>query len=110
MIWAADTDLIKGTIGEQSGDVVGNDVVKRMLELHQQLWLDGLVPKANFADDASLLGSDFRAGKIGIFPSKNSMADLPARRSKASAQVAPLLVRNGVLQGRPGSGRVCGSG
>jgi ABC-type glycerol-3-phosphate transport system substrate-binding protein len=68
MIWAADTDMIKGAVGKQSGNIVGNDVVKRMLELHRQLWVDDLVPKANFSDDASRWGSDFRAGKVGIFP------------------------------------------
>jgi multiple sugar transport system substrate-binding protein len=91
MIWAADTDLIKGTIGEQSGDIVGNDVVKRMLELHRQLWVDGLVPKANFSDDASRWGSDFRAGKIGIFPSNYSVV-VSASDEKFHQQVTPRLL------------------
>ena len=72
MIWAADTDMIKGAVGKQSGNIVGNDVVKRMLELHRQLWVEDLVPKASFSDDASRWGSDFRAGKIGIFRPKTA--------------------------------------
>ncbi|TCO49450.1 multiple sugar transport system substrate-binding protein [Kribbella antiqua] len=78
MVWAADTDLIKGTVGEQSGNIVGNDVVTQMLELHRQLWVDGLVPRACFSDDASRWGSDFRAGKIGIFPSNYAVVVSPS--------------------------------
>jgi multiple sugar transport system substrate-binding protein len=91
MIWAADRDLIKGGIGQQSGDIVGNDVVRRMLELHRQLWVDGLVPRANFSDDASRWGSDFRAGKIGIFPSNYSVV-VSASDDKFHQKVTPRLL------------------
>ncbi|MFC5266284.1 ABC transporter substrate-binding protein [Kribbella qitaiheensis] len=91
MIWAADTDLIKGEIGQQSGDIVGNDVVQRMLELHRQLWVDGLVPRANFSDDASRWGSDFRAGKVGIFPSNYSVV-VSASDDKFHQKVTPRLL------------------
>jgi multiple sugar transport system substrate-binding protein len=91
MIWAADRDLIKGGIGQQSGDIVGNDVVRRMLELHRQLWVDGLVPRANFSDDASRWGSDFRAGKVGIFPSNYSVV-VSASDDKFHQKVTPRLL------------------
>ena len=91
MIWAADRDLIKGEIGQQSGDIVGNDVVRRMLELHRQLWVDGLVPRANFSDDASRWGSDFRAGKVGIFPSNYSVV-VSASDDKFHQRVTPRLL------------------
>jgi multiple sugar transport system substrate-binding protein len=91
MIWAADTDLIKGEIGQQSGNIVGNDVVQQMLELHRQLWVDGLVPRANFSDDASRWGSDFRAGKVGIFPSNYSVV-VSASDEKFHSQVTPRLL------------------
>jgi multiple sugar transport system substrate-binding protein len=91
MIWAADTDMIKGTVGKQSGNIVGNDVVKRMLELHRQLWVDNLVPKANFSDDASRWGSDFRAGKVGIFPANYSVV-VSASDEKFHQQVTPRLL------------------
>ncbi|HWD82392.1 MAG TPA: extracellular solute-binding protein, partial [Kribbella sp.] len=90
MVWAADTDLIQGPIGSQSGHITGNDVVRQMLELHRQLWVDGLVPRANFSDDASRWGSDFRAGKIGIFPSNYSVvvsASDPAFHQKVTPRL-----------------------
>lgn len=91
MIWAGDTDLIKGDVGQQSGNIVGNDVVRRTLELHRQLWVDGLVPRANFSDDASRWGSDFRAGKVGIFPSNYSVV-VSASDEKFHHQVTPRLL------------------
>ena len=91
MIWAADTDLIKGKVGAQSGDIVGNDVVQQMLELHRQLWVDGLVPRANFSDDASRWGSDFRAGKIGIFPSNYAVV-VSSSDEAFHKKVAPRLL------------------
>ena len=69
MVWAADTDLIAGEVGDQRGNIVGNDVVQRMLEFHRELWVDDLVPRANFSDDASRWGGDFRSGTIGMLPS-----------------------------------------
>jgi multiple sugar transport system substrate-binding protein len=91
MVWAADTDLIKGEVGAQSGHIVGNDVVRQMLELHRQLWVDDLVPRANFADDASRWGSDFRAGKVGIFPSNYSVV-VSAADDAFHAKVTPRLL------------------
>jgi multiple sugar transport system substrate-binding protein len=91
MIWAADTDLIQGTVGSQTGHIVGNDVVRQMLELHRQLWVDGLVPRANFSDDASRWGSDFRAGKVGIFPSNYSVV-VSASDEAFHQKVTPRLL------------------
>jgi ABC-type glycerol-3-phosphate transport system substrate-binding protein len=91
MIWAADTDLIRGEVGQQEGNITGNDAVRRMLELHRQLWVDGLVPRANFSDDASRWGSDFRAGKVGIFPSNYSVV-VSASDEKFHAKVTPRLL------------------
>ncbi|MGC4937827.1 extracellular solute-binding protein [Kribbella sp. DT2] len=91
MIWAADTDLIRGEVGQQEGNIVGNDVVRRMLELHRQLWVDGLVPRANFSDDASRWGSDFRAGAVGIFPSNYSVV-VSGSDPSFHAKVTPRLL------------------
>jgi multiple sugar transport system substrate-binding protein len=91
MIWAADTDLIRGEVGQQEGNIVGNDVVRRMLELHRQLWVDGLVPRANFSDDASRWGSDFRAGQVGIFPSNYSVV-VSGSDAAFHAKVTPRLL------------------
>ncbi|GAB3815819.1 extracellular solute-binding protein [Kribbella italica] len=91
MVWAADTDLIRGEVGQQEGNIVGNDVVQRMLELHRQLWVDGLVPRANFSDDASRWGSDFRAGAVGIFPSNYSVV-VSGSDEAFHAKVTPRLL------------------
>ncbi|GAB2553095.1 extracellular solute-binding protein [Kribbella endophytica] len=91
MIWAADTDLIRGEVGQQEGNIVGNSVVQRMLELHRQLWVDGLVPRANFSDDASRWGSDFRAGVVGIFPSNYSVV-VSGSDPAFHAKVTPRLL------------------
>jgi multiple sugar transport system substrate-binding protein len=83
-IWAADTDLITGEPGAQRGNVVGNDALAATLEFHRALWKDQLVPQASFTDDASRWGSDYKAGRIGMFPSslgtvtKNASPDLLA--------------------------------
>jgi ABC-type glycerol-3-phosphate transport system substrate-binding protein len=72
MVWAAGTDLIKGPIGAQSGNVRGNDVARSTLEFYRQLWVDGLVSQRCYSDDGASWGSDFRAGTIGMFPSAYS--------------------------------------
>ena len=67
-IWAANTDLIKGDLGAQSGNVAGNSAVRATLEFVHSLWAEKLVPPLSYADDASHWGSDYLAGKIGMFP------------------------------------------
>jgi multiple sugar transport system substrate-binding protein len=68
-IWAAGTDLIAGEVGHQRGHVAGNDAVRATLEFCHRLWAEKLVPPLAYADDASHWGSDYVAGKIGMFPS-----------------------------------------
>jgi ABC-type glycerol-3-phosphate transport system substrate-binding protein len=72
MVWAAGTDLIKGKVGAQSGNIRGNDVVQSMLEFYRQLWVDELVSQRCFSDDGASWGSDFIAGTVGMFPSNYS--------------------------------------
>lgn len=67
-IWAANTDLIAGNLGAQRGNVAGNGAVRATLEFVHRLWVEKLVPPLAYADDASHWGSDFVAGKIGMFP------------------------------------------
>jgi multiple sugar transport system substrate-binding protein len=90
-VWAADTDLIKGEVGAQSGNVLGNEAVARMLEFYRALWVDGLVPPENFADDASRWGSDFRAGRIGMMPTNYSTATSDADPSLLADTTVRLL-------------------
>jgi len=67
-IWAAKTDLLAGTVGHQHGNVSGNEAVRATLEFCRRLWQEKLVPPLAYADDASHWGSDYLAGKIGMFP------------------------------------------
>lgn len=68
MIWAADTDLITGELGAQSGNITGNDAVEAVLEFHRQLWVDELVPQRSFVEDGAQWGHDYRSGEVVFFP------------------------------------------
>ena len=90
-VWAADTDLIRGEVGAQSGNVAGNEAVARMLEFYRALWVDELVPPENFADDGSRWGSDYKAGRIGMFPSNYSTVTADADPELVAATTVRLL-------------------
>src|SRR5690606_34150117 len=90
-VWGADTDLITGEVGAQTGNVLGNEAVARMLEFYRALWVDGLVPPENFADDASRWGADYRAGRIGTFPSNYSTVTSDADPDLVAATTVRLL-------------------
>jgi multiple sugar transport system substrate-binding protein len=90
-VWAADTDLISGEVGAQTGHIVGNDAVTRMLEFHRALWVDGLVPPGSFADDASRWASDYQAGRIGMFPANYSVTTTDADPQLVAATTVRLL-------------------
>ncbi len=67
-IWAADTDLISGDVGDQRGNVSGNDAVRRTLEFGRTLWSEELVPPRSYSEDGALWSSDYVAGQLGMFP------------------------------------------
>ena len=69
MIWAAGTDLISGDLGDQSGNVLGNDVVEAVLEFHRQLWVDELVPRRTYVADGAQWGNAYRSGEVVFLPS-----------------------------------------
>jgi len=77
-VWATGTDHIKGRIGSQSGNIEGNEPLRRTLEFYRALWTEDILPRANFADNGSTWGADFRAGTIGFFPASYSPAVLAA--------------------------------
>ncbi len=77
-IWATETDLIRGRLGEQRGHIEDNVALRRTLEFYRALWAEKLLPPANFADNAAAWGADFRAGTIGFFPSNYAAAVLAA--------------------------------
>jgi multiple sugar transport system substrate-binding protein len=90
-VWAADTDLISGEVGAQTGHIVGNAAVARMLEFHRALWVDGLVPPGSFADDASRWASDYQAGRIAMFPANYSVTTTDADPQLVAATTVRLL-------------------
>ncbi|MET4782491.1 extracellular solute-binding protein [Glaciihabitans sp. UYNi722] len=90
-IWATKSDLIKGDIGSQSGDIVGNDSVQQTLEFYRQLWKDDLVSRASFTDDASRWGGDFRAGTVGMMPTSYG-AVVPAASKSMRAKMDAVLL------------------
>lgn len=67
-VWATDRDLIAGDVGDQRGDVAGNEALRRTLDLERTLWAEGLVPPGSFSDDASRWSADYTAGRLGMFP------------------------------------------
>jgi multiple sugar transport system substrate-binding protein len=52
--------------------------LRRTLEFYHSLWREDILPRANFADSGTTWGSDFRAGKIGFFPSNYGAVVLPS--------------------------------
>ncbi len=77
-IWATGTDNISGKIGSQHGHIADNAPLRRTLEFYRAMWKDGLISQAAFSDTGSTWGADFRAGKVGFFPSNYSAAVLAA--------------------------------
>jgi len=67
-VWATGTDLIDGEVGDQRGNVAGNDALRRTLDLERTLWEEKLVPSGCFSDDASRWSADYVAGRLGMFP------------------------------------------
>lgn len=90
-VWATGRDLIKGTIGEQQGDIVGNDALEQTLEFYRQLWVDDLVSRSAFSDDASRWGADFRAGTVGMMPTSYG-AVVPASTPDMVARFDAVLL------------------
>ncbi len=67
-VWATDTDIIEGEIGDQYATVDENDALRAMLELYATLWADELVPAANRTEAGATWGQDFLRGTVGLFP------------------------------------------
>jgi len=104
MIWAADTDLISGELGNQQGNIIGNDAVEAVLEFHQQLWVDELVPRQNFVEDGAQWGHDYRSGEVAFLPSNYGIAV-----SEAEEEFRPLS-QNVLLPGPAGGNAIFSGG
>jgi multiple sugar transport system substrate-binding protein len=83
-IWAAGSDVIKGPVDHQKGEVAGNKSVAELLSLYQTLWKDHLAPASDLTDTGATWGFDFAAGKVGIFPGGFGTVVLEVPKSKLS--------------------------
>ncbi|MBT2503598.1 sugar ABC transporter substrate-binding protein [Curtobacterium sp. ISL-83] len=90
-VWATGTDMMSGGVGSQHANITGNDALERMLEFYRQLWKDGVLAKGSFADAGTTWGADFRAGKVGIFPTSYG-ATVPAATKAMRARMRTVLI------------------
>ena len=67
-IWATGTDMQKGSIGNQQGNILGNDALEQTLSFYRQLRVDNLISRSAYSDSGTAWGADFRAGTVGLMP------------------------------------------
>ncbi|WP_432494675.1 ABC transporter substrate-binding protein [Kineococcus auxinigenes] len=91
-VWAAGERNIVGEVGDQQGDIVGNDAVRRTFEFYRTLWEEGLMPQANFSGDGARWGAPFTEGNVALFPANYSVAVLgadPQMQAKTGVKLLP---------------------
>jgi multiple sugar transport system substrate-binding protein len=88
-VWAAGSNVIKGAVNHQTGEVEGNSALASLLRLYQTLNADHLVPASDRTDDGATWGNDFAAGTVGIFPGGfgTVINQVPASKRSAYADV-----------------------
>ncbi len=67
-IWAAGSNVIRGALNHQTATVAGNATVTALLNLYRTIWTEHLAPSSDLTDTGATWGTDFAAGKVGIFP------------------------------------------
>jgi multiple sugar transport system substrate-binding protein len=67
-IWAAGSNVIRGALNHQTATVAGNASVTALLNLYRTIWTEHLAPASDLTDSGATWGTDFAAGKVGIFP------------------------------------------
>jgi multiple sugar transport system substrate-binding protein len=89
-IWAAGSNVIRGSLDHQTGSVQGNASVSSLLRLYRTLWSEHLVPASDRTDTGATWGLDFAAGKIGIFPGGYGtvITEVPKAKRSQFADVA----------------------
>jgi multiple sugar transport system substrate-binding protein len=90
-VWATGTDNIAGKIGVQHGHVEDNEPLKRTLEFYRTMWREKLIAQSAFADTGATWGADFRAGKVGFFPSNYSAVVLSSNAEAKKRTGVSLL-------------------
>jgi multiple sugar transport system substrate-binding protein len=67
-IWASGQHLIKGPLGNQTANIVGNAPLKSLLSVYAQVWANKEAPAADQTQDGTTWGQDFGKGNIGLLP------------------------------------------
>jgi multiple sugar transport system substrate-binding protein len=89
-IWAAGSNVIRGSLDHQSAEVAGNPSVTALLNFYRTLWTEHLAPASDLTDSGATWGDDFAAGKVGIFPGGfgTVITEVPAAKLSEFADVA----------------------
>lgn len=66
--WADKSPFYDGVVGKQHANVVGNDPLRRTLDLYGTFYREGLAQPGVSADSGAAWGKDFIAGTVGLFP------------------------------------------
>lgn len=67
-IWAAGSNVIRGSVNHQTAEVAGNAAVSSLLTFYRTIWTEQLAPPSDLTDTGATWGDDFAAGTVGIFP------------------------------------------
>jgi multiple sugar transport system substrate-binding protein len=67
-IWAAGSNVIRGSLDHQTAEVAGNPAVDSLLTFYRTIWSEHLAPPSDLTDTGATWGDDFAAGTVGIFP------------------------------------------
>ena len=91
-IWAAGSNVIRGALNHQTATVAGNATVTALLTLYRTIWTEHLAPTSDLTDTGATWGTDFAAGKVGIFPGGFGTVILevpPAKRAQFTDVALP---------------------
>lgn len=66
--WADQSPFYKGPLGHQQAAVLGNEPLRRTLELYRSFYTEGFAQPGAEADSGAAWGQDFLKGTVGLFP------------------------------------------
>lgn len=66
--WADQSPFYTGPVGAQQANILGNEPLRRTLELYGRFYREGLAQPGVAADSGTAWGQDFVSGTVGLFP------------------------------------------
>ncbi|MDQ0924530.1 multiple sugar transport system substrate-binding protein [Pseudarthrobacter sp. W1I19] len=66
--WADQSPFYTGPLGRQQAAVLGNEPLRRTLELYRSFYAQGFAQPGAEADSGAAWGQDFLKGTVGLFP------------------------------------------